>query len=167
MARSRANDGVVVDDDVGRAGNGDPARTAVLDQVVLDRDVPRPIGRGGRRLALDENTLRAHARGIVADHQVVAGDEDVLHLLGRADVVDLDHVRMIAERSHHLNGPVSPEERSSLVLRASREVLRSVANRQRGDHDLAVGVEGANFEGIRVWLRNDLASAEATFPDRD
>lgn len=28
-------------------------------------------------------------------------------------------------------------------------------------------VEGANFEGIRVWLRNDLASAEATFPDRD
>ena len=34
-------------------------------------------------------------------------------------------VRMIAERSHHLGRPVSPEERNGLVLRASREVLRS------------------------------------------
>jgi len=42
-----------------------------------------------------------------------------------AVIVIENSVRMIAERSHHLKGPVSPEERSSLVLRASREVLRS------------------------------------------
>lgn len=34
-------------------------------------------------------------------------------------------VRMIAERSHHLGRPVSEEERTTIVLRASREVLRS------------------------------------------
>ena len=42
-----------------------------------------------------------------------------------AVIVIENSVRMIAERSHQLKGPVSPEERSSLVLRASREVLRS------------------------------------------
>ena len=42
-----------------------------------------------------------------------------------AVIVIENSVRMIAHRSQELGRPVSPEERSSLVLRASREVLRS------------------------------------------
>ena len=42
-----------------------------------------------------------------------------------AVIVIENSVRMIAERSHETGRPVTPEERSSLVLRASREVLRA------------------------------------------
>jgi len=42
-----------------------------------------------------------------------------------AVIVVENAVRMIAERSHQNGGPISAEERSALVLRASREVLRS------------------------------------------
>ena len=42
-----------------------------------------------------------------------------------AVIVIENSVRMIAHRSQELGRPVTPDERSSLVLRASREVLRS------------------------------------------
>jgi cobalt-zinc-cadmium resistance protein CzcA len=42
-----------------------------------------------------------------------------------AVIVVENSVRLLAERSHHLGRPVSDEERTSIVLQASREVLRS------------------------------------------
>jgi cobalt-zinc-cadmium resistance protein CzcA len=42
-----------------------------------------------------------------------------------AVIVIENSVRMLAERSHHLGRPVTSEERTSIVLQASREVLRS------------------------------------------
>lgn len=42
-----------------------------------------------------------------------------------AVIVIENSVRMLAERSHHLGRPVTPEERTETVLQASREVLRS------------------------------------------
>ena len=42
-----------------------------------------------------------------------------------AVIVVENALRMLTERSRQLGGPVSAEERSSIVLRASREVLRS------------------------------------------
>jgi cobalt-zinc-cadmium resistance protein CzcA len=74
-------------------------------------------------------------------------------------------VRMIAERSHHLGRPVSREERNGLVLRASREVLRSATF---GVAIIAivylpilslVGVEGKMFRPMAMTVLFALAGA--------
>ncbi len=74
-------------------------------------------------------------------------------------------VRMIAERSHHLGRPVSPEERNGLVLRASREVLRSATF---GVAIIAivylpilslVGIEGKMFRPMAMTVLFALAGA--------
>ena len=74
-------------------------------------------------------------------------------------------VRMVAERSHHLGRPVTPEERNGLVLRASREVLRSATF---GVAIIAivylpilslVGVEGKMFRPMALTVLFALAGA--------
>jgi len=74
-------------------------------------------------------------------------------------------VRMIAERSHHLGRPVTPAERSALVLRASREVLRSATF---GVAIIAivylpilslVGIEGKMFRPMAMTVLFALAGA--------
>ena len=74
-------------------------------------------------------------------------------------------VRMVAERSHHLGRPVTPEERNGLVLRASHEVLRSATF---GVAIIAivylpilslVGVEGKMFRPMALTVLFALAGA--------
>jgi cobalt-zinc-cadmium resistance protein CzcA len=74
-------------------------------------------------------------------------------------------VRMVAERSHHLGRPVTAEERNGLVLRASREVLRSATF---GVAIIAivylpilslVGVEGKMFRPMALTVLFALAGA--------
>ena len=74
-------------------------------------------------------------------------------------------VRMIAERSHHLRRSVTPEERNGLVLRASREVLRSATF---GVAIIAivylpilslVGIEGKMFRPMAMTVLFALAGA--------
>jgi cobalt-zinc-cadmium resistance protein CzcA len=74
-------------------------------------------------------------------------------------------VRMIAERSHHLGRTVTREERDALVLRASREVLRSATF---GVAIIAivylpilslVGIEGRMFRPMAMTVLFALAGA--------
>jgi cobalt-zinc-cadmium resistance protein CzcA len=82
-----------------------------------------------------------------------------------AVIVVENAVRMIAERSHHLGRPVSADERNGLVLRASREVLRSATF---GVAIIAivylpilslVGVEGKMFRPMAMTVLFALAGA--------
>ncbi len=78
-------------------------------------------------------------------------------------------VRMIAERSHEKGGPVSPQERTSLVLRASREVLRSAVF---GVAIITIvylpllslaGIEGKMFRPLAVTMLLALSAALVLF----
>ena len=82
-----------------------------------------------------------------------------------AVIVVENAVRMIAERSHHLGRPVSAEERTTIVLRASREVLRSATF---GVGIIAIvylpilsltGIEGKMFRPMAMTVLFALAGA--------
>ena len=82
-----------------------------------------------------------------------------------AVIVIENSVRMLAERSHHLGGPVSSEERTSIVLQASREVLRSATF---GVFIIAIvylpiltltGIEGKMFKPMAMTVLFALAGA--------
>ena len=82
-----------------------------------------------------------------------------------AVIVIENAVRMIAERSHHLGRPVSEEERTTIVLRASREVLRSATF---GVAIIAIvylpilsltGIEGKMFKPMAMTVLFALAGA--------
>jgi cobalt-zinc-cadmium resistance protein CzcA len=82
-----------------------------------------------------------------------------------AVIVIENSVRMIAERSHHLGRPLTSEERSTTVLQASREVLRSATF---GVIIIAivylpilslVGIEGKMFRPMAMTVLFALAGA--------
>lgn len=82
-----------------------------------------------------------------------------------AVIVIENSVRMLAERSHHAGGPVTPEERTQTVLQASREVLRSATF---GVFIIAivylpiltlVGIEGKMFRPMAMTVLFALAGA--------
>ncbi len=82
-----------------------------------------------------------------------------------AVIVIENSVRMIAERSHETGRPVTPEERSALVLRASREVLRAATF---GVAIIAIvylpilsliGIEGKMFRPMAMTVLFALAGA--------
>ncbi len=82
-----------------------------------------------------------------------------------AVIVVENAVRMIAERTHHLGRPVTRDERNGLVLKASREVLRSATF---GVAIIAivylpilslVGVEGKMFRPMAMTVLFALAGA--------
>lgn len=82
-----------------------------------------------------------------------------------AVIVIENSVRLLAERSHELGRPVTPEERTATVLKASREVLRSATF---GVFIIAivylpiltlVGIEGKMFKPMAMTVLFALAGA--------